>query len=80
MRTQTVELGSVHHRSHGGAVTWADRAHATVAGQGGVYLVALGADLAEATCTCPWYGRHHGARGPCKHVLAATLARPGAAA
>ncbi|MDR1633912.1 MAG: SWIM zinc finger domain-containing protein [Bifidobacteriaceae bacterium] len=64
----------------GGAVTWADPAHATVAGQGGVYLVALGADLSEATCTCPWYGRHHGARGPCKHVLAATLARPGAAA
>jgi hypothetical protein len=24
-------------------------------------------------CTCPWYGRHSGARGPCKHVLAARL-------
>lgn len=25
-------------------------------------------------CTCPWYGRHAGDRGPCKHVLAATIA------
>lgn len=21
-------------------------------------------------CTCPWFARHHGDRGPCKHVLA----------
>lgn len=26
------------------------------------------------TCTCPWWGRHRGTRGPCKHVLAARLA------
>ncbi|MBC6463379.1 SWIM zinc finger domain-containing protein [Actinomadura sp. HBU206391] len=26
------------------------------------------------TCTCPWWGRHRGGRGPCKHVLAADLA------
>jgi hypothetical protein len=25
-------------------------------------------------CTCPWWGRHRGSRGPCKHVLAAHLA------
>ncbi len=25
------------------------------------------------TCTCPWYGKHQGGRGPCKHVLAAQL-------
>jgi hypothetical protein len=24
-------------------------------------------------CTCPWYGRHRGHRGPCKHVLAVQL-------
>lgn len=24
-------------------------------------------------CTCPWYGRHGGDRGPCKHVLAVRL-------
>jgi hypothetical protein len=32
----------------------------------------------EATgprCTCPWFVKHAGARGPCKHVLAAELAR-----
>ena len=25
-------------------------------------------------CTCPWWGRYAGRRGPCKHVLAARLA------
>ncbi len=25
-------------------------------------------------CTCPWWGKHQGARGPCKHVLAARMA------
>lgn len=24
-------------------------------------------------CTCPWYAKHQGRRGPCKHVLAARL-------
>ncbi len=24
-------------------------------------------------CTCPWFSKHMGARGPCKHVLAAQL-------
>ena len=24
-------------------------------------------------CTCPWYGRHRGDRGPCKHVLAVQI-------
>lgn len=26
-------------------------------------------------CTCPWWGKYAGSRGPCKHVLAARLAR-----
>lgn len=26
-------------------------------------------------CTCPWFGKHQGGRGPCKHVLAVELAR-----
>lgn len=26
------------------------------------------------TCTCPWWGKHRGSRGPCKHVLAARMA------
>jgi hypothetical protein len=25
-------------------------------------------------CTCQWWGKHRGSRGPCKHVLAARLA------
>lgn len=25
-------------------------------------------------CTCPWWGKHQGRRGPCKHVLAARIA------
>lgn len=24
-------------------------------------------------CTCPWYAKHRGTRGPCKHVLAARI-------
>jgi hypothetical protein len=30
-------------------------------------------------CTCPWWGKHQGTRGPCKHVLAARLAAEQAA-
>ena len=45
---------------------------AWVAGAGGVdYRVRSTAD--GWTCTCPWYGRHRGDRGPCKHVLAVQL-------
>ena len=25
-------------------------------------------------CTCPWFAKHKGSRGPCKHVLAADMA------
>ncbi len=25
-------------------------------------------------CTCPWWGKHRGTRGPCKHVLVARMA------
>ena len=27
----------------------------------------------EWRCTCPWYGKHRGQRGPCKHLLAVRL-------
>ena len=27
----------------------------------------------EDRCTCPWWGKHRGTRGPCKHVLAARI-------
>jgi hypothetical protein len=29
---------------------------------------------AADACTCPWWGKHRGNRGPCKHVLAARMA------
>jgi hypothetical protein len=45
---------------------------AWVGGSGGVeYRVRSTAD--GWRCTCPWYGRHRGDRGPCKHVLAVEL-------
>ncbi len=45
---------------------------AWVAGPGGVeYRVRSSAD--GWSCTCPWYGRHRGDRGPCKHVLAVQI-------
>lgn len=48
-----------------GAIAW-------VEGVGGVeYRVRSAGDA--WTCTCPWYGRHRGDRGPCKHVLAVQL-------
>jgi hypothetical protein len=34
----------------------------------------IGADGGpDDTCTCPWWGKHQGTRGPCKHVLAARI-------
>jgi hypothetical protein len=45
---------------------------AWVRGTGGVeYRVRSSADGWQ--CTCPWYGRHRGERGPCKHVLAVQI-------
>ncbi|WIM99076.1 SWIM zinc finger family protein [Actinoplanes oblitus] len=29
------------------------------------------------SCTCPWWAKHRGGRGPCKHVLAVRMARAG---
>jgi SWIM zinc finger len=40
------------------------------------YRVVLGADAADDRCTCLWYTKYRGTRGPCKHALAArSLAR-----
>lgn len=38
------------------------------------YRVTRAAD-GTSRCTCPWWGRHRDGRGPCKHILAADLAR-----
>jgi len=29
----------------------------------------------ELRCTCPWFAKHQGSRGPCKHALAAATQR-----
>ncbi|MEE6258737.1 SWIM zinc finger family protein [Plantactinospora sonchi] len=39
------------------------------------YLVHRTAD-GRLGCTCPWWSAHRGGRGPCKHVLAATITEP----
>lgn len=46
---------------------------ATVASGGTVHRVRAVGD--ELRCTCPWFAKHQGARGPCKHVLAVEAMR-----
>ena len=41
---------------------------------GGVLHVVREMD-GQLRCTCPWFARHQGERGPCKHVLAASASR-----
>ena len=42
-----------------------------VQGTGTVHNVRFAAD--RQSCTCPWFSKYQGQRGPCKHVLAASL-------
>jgi hypothetical protein len=54
-----------------GAVTVT--ADGAIVSSGGVsYQVTYHAD-GDPRCTCAWWGKHRGSRGPCKHVLAAAL-------
>ncbi len=48
-----------------------DQIEAFVASSGVEHRVRLGPSGAH--CTCPWYSKHQGQRGPCKHVLAAQM-------
>jgi hypothetical protein len=57
-----------------GAVTLVDEASADVASGEHVYRVRVRDDGTPA-CTCQWWIAHRGSRGPCKHVVASTLAR-----
>ncbi len=43
-----------------------------VPGSGTLHRVSL-SDSGD-TCTCPWFSKYQGERGPCKHILAAHLA------
>lgn len=53
---------------------------------GGADVEVIGTDVAHFIrlraegdkCTCPWYSKHQGQRGPCKHVLAARMLVDGA--
>jgi hypothetical protein len=44
---------------------------ASVQGSGVEHRVRLTSDGAK--CTCPWFAKHQGKRGPCKHVLAVQI-------
>ncbi len=45
-----------------------DYLEALVPGSGVEHRVRL--TSADSRCTCPWFAKHQGMRGPCKHVLA----------
>ncbi|MBM3676533.1 MAG: SWIM zinc finger family protein [Actinobacteria bacterium] len=61
-------LGALQLVGEGAVALDTDGRSATVRSGDVAYLVRLGD--AGPTCTCPWFAKHRGARGPCKHVLA----------
>jgi hypothetical protein len=48
-----------------------DMADYEVQGTGTMHRVRLSPEA--DSCTCPWFSKYLGQRGPCKHILAATL-------
>ena len=59
-----------------GAITREEGARFRVASGANRYRVEVPADpyaIGEYSCTCPWWMKHRGVRGPCKHVLAVCL-------
>lgn len=48
-----------------------DRVDAQVEGSVVTHFVSLTGQ--DATCTCVWFAKHRGERGPCKHVLAVRI-------
>jgi SWIM zinc finger len=57
-----VSEGKVHLETGGAGVDSGDLQHHVTFGPDG------------DRCTCPWWGKYSGTRGPCKHVLAARIA------
>jgi SWIM zinc finger len=56
----------------------ADGANRLVRSQGGSHLVRFVSqepDAAAISCTCFWWAKYQGGRGPCKHILAAQVHR-----
>lgn len=66
-------LGAQQLVDEGAVSLSADGSAATVRSGDADYAVSL--DASGARCTCPWFAKHRGERGPCKHVLAAEHAR-----
>lgn len=56
-----------------GAVSWVSAERATV--QTGEHVQTVRRVGESWACTCEWYLRYEGTRGPCKHILAAGLTR-----
>ena len=59
-----------------GAVTREEGARFRVSSGANRYRVEVPADpyaVGEYRCTCPWWMKHRGGRGPCKHVLAVSI-------
>ncbi len=52
-----------------------DKVEAYVQGDGAEHRVML--DEADGRCTCPWYAKHPGERGPCSHMLAVEIVAGG---
>ena len=66
-------LRSARALAENGSVRFTGDNVAHVATGDGVRTVEFNGD--RATCTCTWWHRHRGRRGPCKHVLAARIVR-----
>jgi SWIM zinc finger len=69
-------LGNARKLVEGGLirrVPVSDRNTATfeVQGTGTIHRVGIAED--QQTCTCPWFSKYQGQRGPCKHILAASI-------
>ena len=71
LETMHPRLANARTLIDSGAVTLTDGG-ALVRSGDSEHRVTFGAD--GDRCTCPWWGKHRGNRGPCKHVLAARLA------
>jgi len=54
-----------------------DGALATVTAQDG-HVHRVRADAGVLSCSCPWWAKYRGGRGPCKHALAVRMVRRGA--
>ena len=59
VRIETTSIGG------GDTIAW-------VAGRSAEYRVRVG--IGGRACTCPWWGKHPGDRGPCSHIVAVELA------